>query len=146
MVIFLQNRHPIHENQPCSVYYEFKIWIQSQPSWTSYKASVSILGKISMLNNIIKISSPICCLDFCWKCFHRSPQMPCGCYPQWQISQIAKFMGPTWGPPGSCRPQMGPMLAPWTLLSGMLLGIHITRIYGSKTNLALPSKTLIKNL
>ena len=33
-------------------------------------------------------------------------------------AQIAKFMGPTWGPPGSCRPQMGPMLAPWTLLSG----------------------------
>ena len=26
-------------------------------------------------------------------------------------------MGPTWGPPGSCRPQMGPMLAPWTVLS-----------------------------
>ena len=33
-------------------------------------------------------------------------------------TQIAKVMGPTWGPPGSCRPQMGPMLAPWTLLSG----------------------------
>ena len=33
-------------------------------------------------------------------------------------SQIAMFMGPTWGPPGSCRPQMGPMLDPWTLLSG----------------------------
>ena len=30
-------------------------------------------------------------------------------------------MGPTWGPPGSCRPQMGPMLAPWTSLSGWLL-------------------------
>ena len=28
------------------------------------------------------------------------------------------FMGPTWSPPGSCRPQMGPMLAPWTLVSG----------------------------
>ena len=28
-------------------------------------------------------------------------------------------MGPTWSPPGSCRPQMGPMLAPWTLLSGL---------------------------
>ena len=27
-------------------------------------------------------------------------------------------MGPIWGPLGSCRPQMGPMLAPWTLLSG----------------------------
>ena len=34
-------------------------------------------------------------------------------------SQIAKFMGQTWGPPGSSRPQMGPMLAPWALLSGM---------------------------
>ena len=33
-------------------------------------------------------------------------------------TQIAKFTGPTWGPPGSCRPQMGPMLTPWTLLSG----------------------------
>ena len=31
---------------------------------------------------------------------------------------IAKIMGPTWDPPGSCRPQMGPMLAPWTMLSG----------------------------
>ena len=27
-------------------------------------------------------------------------------------------MGPKWGPPGSCRPQMGPMLAPRNLLSG----------------------------
>ena len=34
------------------------------------------------------------------------------------IPLIAIFMGPTWGPPGSCRPQMGPMLAPWTLVSG----------------------------
>ena len=32
-------------------------------------------------------------------------------------AQIAKFMGPAWGPPGSCRPQMGPILAPGTLLS-----------------------------
>ena len=29
-------------------------------------------------------------------------------------------MGPTLDPAGSCRPQMGPMLAPWTLLSGTL--------------------------
>ena len=35
-----------------------------------------------------------------------------------QHTQIAKFMEPTWGPSGSCRTQMGPMLAPWTLLSG----------------------------
>ena len=35
-----------------------------------------------------------------------------------KTNQIAKFMGPTWGPPGSYWPQMGPMLTPWTLLSG----------------------------
>ena len=33
-----------------------------------------------------------------------------------QHSQIANFMGPTWGPPGFCRAKVGPMLAPWTLL------------------------------
>ena len=36
------------------------------------------------------------------------------------LSQIAKFMGPTWGPPGSCRPQVGLILALWTLLSGYI--------------------------
>ena len=34
--------------------------------------------------------------------------------------QIARFMGPACGPPGSCRPHMGPMLVLWTLLSGKL--------------------------
>ena len=29
-------------------------------------------------------------------------------------------MGPTWGPPEPCRSQMGPMLAPLTLLSGYI--------------------------
>ena len=32
---------------------------------------------------------------------------------------IARFMGPTWGPPGTGRTQVGPMLSPWTLLSGI---------------------------
>ena len=40
-------------------------------------------------------------------------------------SQMATFMGPSWGPPGSCRPQMDPMFAPWTLLSGMQNTQHI---------------------
>ena len=31
---------------------------------------------------------------------------------------IARFMGPTWGPSGADRTQVGPMLAPWTLLFG----------------------------
>ena len=44
-------------------------------------------------------------------------------------SQIAKFMGPTWDPSGSCRPQMGPMLAPWTLLSGVIRVSHCQLSY-----------------
>ena len=28
-----------------------------------------------------------------------------------KATQLAKFMGPAWGPPGSCRPQMSPILA-----------------------------------
>ena len=35
------------------------------------------------------------------------------------IHLIAIFMGPTWGPPGAARTQVGPMLATWTLLSGI---------------------------
>ena len=31
---------------------------------------------------------------------------------------IAIFMGPIWSPPGADRTQVGPVLAPWTLLSG----------------------------
>ena len=32
---------------------------------------------------------------------------------------IARFMGPTWGPSGADRAQVGPMLASWNLLSGL---------------------------
>ena len=35
-------------------------------------------------------------------------------------SLIARFMGPTWGPSWANRTQVGPMLAPWTLLSGII--------------------------
>ena len=35
---------------------------------------------------------------------------------RYTIPLITSFMGPTWGPPGSGWPQMGPMLAPWNLL------------------------------
>ena len=36
-------------------------------------------------------------------------------------SLIARFMGSTWGPPGADRTLVGPMLAPWTLLSGLMV-------------------------
>ena len=35
------------------------------------------------------------------------------------ISLTARLMGPTWGPSGAGRTQVGPMLVPWTLLSGI---------------------------
>ena len=35
-----------------------------------------------------------------------------------RATQRTRFLGPTWGPPGPCRPQMDPMLASWILLSG----------------------------
>ena len=44
-------------------------------------------------------------------------QIMLSCY--WIGSLIARSMGPTWGPPVADRTQVGPMLAPWTLISGM---------------------------
>ena len=34
-----------------------------------------------------------------------------------RATQITKLMGPIWVPSGSCNPQLGPMLAPWILIS-----------------------------
>ena len=42
-------------------------------------------------------------------------------------SLIARFMGPTWGPSGADRTQMGPMFAPWTLLSGIFMNVFYCR-------------------
>ena len=63
----------------------------------------------------------------------------------WTTSQITRFMGPTWDPPGSCQPQMGPMLAPWTLLSGITGITHMVFLslcfvfWSSTTNFTLSS-------
>ena len=53
-------------------------------------------------------------------------------------SGIARFMWSTWDSPGSYRPQMGPMLAPWNLLSGVhgkvyRACVHSAVLYGSET-------------
>ena len=37
-------------------------------------------------------------------------------------------MGPTWGPSGADRFQVGPMLAPWTLLSGQFTQDVVDRL------------------
>ena len=53
-----------------------------------------------------------------WKCTaisnkghqHASHSLITRChFPIWRYTQIARIMGPTWVPPGSCRPQVGPM-------------------------------------
>ena len=50
-----------------------------------------------------------------WRCHSKLPKLFF-----WMINLIASFMGPTYGPPGSFRPQVGPMFATWILLSGKL--------------------------
>ena len=57
-------------------------------------------------------------VQFCWNSRLWSDTL-CG-YIKIYVVPDTKFMGPTWDPPGSCRPQMGLMLAPWTLLSGVI--------------------------
>ena len=52
-------------------------------------------------------------------------------------------MGPTWGPTGSCRLQMGPMLAPWTLLSGFSRNIASSAPGGKVHEWSLMSQVFI---
>ena len=51
------------------------------------------------------------------------------------LSQIARFMGLTWGPTRSWRPQMGPILAPRTLLSGYAIYIILSSPVASFANM-----------
>ena len=52
-------------------------------------------------------------------------------------SLIARFMAPTWGPSGADSTQVGPMLAPWTLLSG----IYFVLIKGNRANINIERHT-----
>ena len=54
-------------------------------------------------------------------------------------SQIARFIGPTWGPSGADRTQEGHMLAPWTLLSGMSWWVSVTTLSLTKLHLKMSS-------
>ena len=47
-----------------------------------------------------------------------------------KITKIAKFMGPTWGTPGSCWSQIGPMLAPMNLAIRALAALKLHAMYG----------------
>ena len=56
--------------------------------------------------------------------------------------QIASFMALTWGAPGSCRSQVGPILVPWTLLSGLAFH-HPSSAILSGPNIRHPSVSYI---
>ena len=62
---------------------------------------------------------------YIWCCTKYQPSIDmffcCLCLRKW--TRIARFMRPTWGPSGANRTQVGPMLAPWTLLYGNLLSL-----------------------
>ena len=55
------------------------------------------------------------------KTTHHALNLLAGYLSWYEDTKIARFMGPTWGPSGADRTQVGPMLAPWTLLSGYIL-------------------------
>ena len=51
----------------------------------------------------------------------RSSTITDKCHNRYEMYSLkTRFMGPTWGPSGADRTQVGPMLAPWTLLTGLI--------------------------
>ena len=102
-------------------------WSASQGLWSWYVLCCVFLGlSYSWLTDLF-VSFRVTSLALETPCQWRNPEeygSICHtnqlgwCYIK-RYTQIAKFMGQTWGPPGSCRPQMVPMLAPWILLSGV---------------------------
>ena len=52
----------------------------------------------------------ICKCNVCWQRYFE--------HQVWYWTLIARFMGPTWDPPGANRTQLGPMWETWKLLSG----------------------------
>ena len=87
--------------EPCG-----PLWTSSWPAsmyycWPAWR--VSVAGNWD--SHIYWYYIP--CLLHAWPC------------PGWKLTLIARFMWPTWGPPGADRTQVGPMWATWTLLSGL---------------------------
>ena len=77
-------------------------------------SSFEKIGQVLTVPNLfITATCRLHCCKFCW------PISWLVDYFWWhRETLIAMFMGPTWGPSGAERTQVGPMLAPWTLLSG----------------------------
>ena len=56
----------------------------------------------------------------------------------------ARFMGPAWGPSGADRTQVGPRLAPWTLLSG--IAIHLIACTSQRRGVMFSSVHIVQRI
>ena len=61
-----------------------------------------------------------------------------------EILLKTRYMGPTWVPPGADRTQVGPMLAPWILLSGTCITAMLTH-GGRVTHICVSKLTIISS-
>ena len=85
-------------------------WTKDHPSFNFFRWSICLSCTRNKPHGVEICSFPWLCNGIC--------------------TQIITLMGPTWGPLGSCRLQLGPRLAPWSLLSGA-----ITYYIGKSCNL-----------
>ena len=90
----------------------FAAWCHQAITWNNIDLSLKVFCGIHL--RAISLEGPMhlfCNMRF-WNCYHISLR---------PMTLLARFMGPTWGPSGAGRTQVGPMLAPWTLLSWELI-------------------------
>ena len=123
VTIWRPNTHFCHLQNSCKFIYRKKIFWSKLHFVISYnktyvKCLVSAWNKGQLPAEWILMESLWLCLPYqnlvqtSW----QTPRLPSTI--RVTATLIARFMGPTWGPSGADRTQEGPMLAPWTLLSG----------------------------
>ena len=112
----------------------------NQSTWRALEASQHVIGLVDSLHKGPIYTSLDGFFVGIWKpsvTFFMTSLHHRGHGAQWLLigyivkfpTLIARFKGPTWGPSGADRTQMGPMLAPWTLLSGQLFhGDHLQKM------------------
>ena len=111
-------------------------WVLSAPIGTILAIWTLISGMLPLIWHMYRpdmqcLHTKVNCGGHHWRCYLWNTEhqwAACKRPPtEWMIqSLIARFMGTTWGPPGADRTQVGPMMAPWTLLSGVFSGsVHL---------------------
>ena len=121
-----------------------RVWVEfksrSLSTWSENYQDICELGIVAILQLFLSCQIELCSMQFgCNQC--RASNIRLGmqsaelCNMQIKLRSseishpglirpgvtwtlIARIMGPTWGPSGADRIQVGPMLAPWTVLFG----------------------------